>query len=55
MTLKESMEIADWSAVVSRSVTRGYFYVFLSCLNSFCMRIPFNLEFESYSCLIVAL
>ena len=47
MTLKGSVEIVGWSALVSQSVTGGLFYVFLSCLNSFCIRIPFNLEFES--------
>jgi len=26
---------------------KGGFYAFLSCLNSFCIRIPFNLEIES--------
>ena len=26
---------------------KGSFYVFLSCLNLICIRIPFNLEFES--------
>ena len=55
MALKESVEVADWSVAVPRSATMGQFYVFLSYQNSFCVRIPFSLEFESQSCLVVAL
>jgi len=47
MALEGSAGVADWSAAVFRSVTKLWFYVFLSYLNSFCIRILFNLEFES--------
>ena len=55
MTWKEDLEVASWSMAVSQFVTAGWFYVFLNYLNHFVLGFCLNLEFEFWSCLVVAL